>query len=357
MGKPIMIDTQLHKQAGVCKTDMTNLKEDIRKFLRIIDEQTSVNRYKWFNLPCNLTSQELERLLYYRGQLCFFYLPTTDEFYFLPYALNGSIDVYGRYRTVTPVPIADGLSNESKKQQAELLGKLKLDVRYGVLLDEPEDVEKYIKESCVLLHDYTKQRSETIVPRQQVNEAILDVMSDCIPFMRTCLIKATGVAGWRVQDADQSESVKIAGRSMYKAALTGEPWVAVEGQIEFQDMAQGEVAKAEEFMLAMQSLDNLRLSSYGLDNGGLFEKKAHQLESEQAVNQVNVGLVYQDGLSIRQNFCNIVNSIYGLGIWCEASENASGVDMNGDGKAIDEDTNAMNTGAEVGGDNNDDSEV
>ena len=31
----------------------------------------------------------------------------------------------------------------------------------------------------------------------------------------------------------------------------------------------------------LQSLDNLRLSTYGIDNGGLFEKKAHKLEEEQ----------------------------------------------------------------------------
>ena len=28
----------------------------------------------------------------------------------------------------------------------------------------------------------------------------------------------------------------------------------------------------------------------------------------------------QDGLEIRQHFCNIVNSIWGLGIWVEANQ-------------------------------------
>ena len=49
------------------------IKEDIKKYLRLIDEQDAVNRYVWYNLPANLTSQELERMLYYKGQLCFFY--------------------------------------------------------------------------------------------------------------------------------------------------------------------------------------------------------------------------------------------------------------------------------------------
>lgn len=46
-------------------------KEDYKKRLRVVDEQDAVNRYVWYNLPCDVTSQELEKWLYYRGQLAF----------------------------------------------------------------------------------------------------------------------------------------------------------------------------------------------------------------------------------------------------------------------------------------------
>lgn len=72
------------KATSSCKSD---LKAQVKKMLRIIDEQDAVNRYKWYNLPCNLSSQEVERMLYYKGQLCFFYFDQLDEFYFMPYAL------------------------------------------------------------------------------------------------------------------------------------------------------------------------------------------------------------------------------------------------------------------------------
>ena len=81
----------------------SSLKNDIRKQLRIIDEQDAVNRYVWYNLPCDLTGQELERMLYYKGQLAFFYFKDLDEFYFMPYALDGTIDFYGRFNTIHPV--------------------------------------------------------------------------------------------------------------------------------------------------------------------------------------------------------------------------------------------------------------
>ena len=108
-------------------------------------------------------------------------------------------------------------------------------------------------------------------------------------------------------------------------------------------------------MLALQSLDNLRLSSYGIDNGGLFEKKAHILQDEADVNGGPVGLILQDGLTIRQNFCNIVNSIWGLGIWCEPAENIIGADTNGDGLMYDRNEEGVNGGIDSepaeGGDN------
>lgn len=319
------------------------LKEDIKKFLRLVDEQDAVNRYVWYNLPANITSQELERMLYYKGQLCFFYDKNLDEFYFMPYALDGTIDFYGRYNTIHPVPMTSGTEDKGNKAQAQYLSDLKLKCIYGIDINGKEDVFN----STVLLHDYTKQLAQTIIPRVNVNDPLIDVMAECIPFMRTALISSTGINGIRVNDADQQANVSDAARSVETAALTGKPWVPIVGNIEFQELTSGQLGKAEEYMLAMQSLDNLRLSGYGIDNGGLFEKKAHELQSEADLNGGPVGLVLQDGLSIRQNFCNIVNSIWGIGIWCEPAQNISGTDTDGDGVVYDRNIDGQSSGIET----------
>lgn len=337
--------TRLPIRAGLGKSQ---LKENVKKFLRLIDEQDAVNRYTWYNLPSNITSQELERMIYYKGQLCFFYMKNLDGFYFMPYALDGTIDFYGRFNSIHPVPFTSGVEEEKTtryKNQLKILSRLKLKVKYGIIDDEDIDMET-LTNSAVLLHDYTKQYSQTIIPRQIVNEGLIDVMSDCVPFMRTALLTSTGVKGIRVQDADQQEAVQDGARAMERSALEGSPFVAMIGNIEFQELTDGPTAKAEEYMLAMQSLDNLRLSGYGIDNGGLFEKKAHELQSEADINGGPVGLVLQDGLSIRQNFCNIVNSIWDLGIWCEPAENIIGIDRDGDGQMFDENDDWSHSGVE-----------
>lgn len=361
-----MIDLNLLLQAGINpKTGLPAkfctpeaLKENIKKALRLIDEQDAVNRYVWYNLPCNLTSQELERLIYYKGQLCFFYSEKLDSFYFMPYALDGTVDFYGRYNRIHPVPMTSGTDDAKEKEssqykaKAELLAEIKLEPVYGIQL--PEDMEgKDFSSKCVLLHDYTKQLAQTIIPRVNVNDPILDVMAECVPFMRTALISGTGIKGFRVNDADQEDSVNDASMGLYNAAITGKPWVAMIGNTEFQELTDGATIKSEEYMLAMQSLDNLRLSTYGIDNGGLFEKKAHELQSEADINGGPVGLVLQDGLSIRQNFCNIVNSIWDLGMWCEPAQNVMGMDSDGDGAIYDDNSDGSNTGVETeeGGEN------
>lgn len=248
----------------------------------------------------------------------------------MPYALDGTIDFYGRFNTIHPVPMAEGQSDTEKalyKAQRDYLSTLKLNVLYDI----PDEVTyDTIKNSCVLIHDYTKQLSQTIIPRQIVQEPILDLMSECIPFMHTALMNSTGVQAMRVNSQDESANVIAANYSLKRAALNGKRYIPVVGAIDFQDLASGQVAKAEEFLMAMQSLDNFRLSLYGLDNGGLFQKKSHMLEAEQKMNSGVSKSALTDGLLIRQRFCDIVNSVWGLGISCEISETAMGMDNNGD---------------------------
>lgn len=368
MGKPCLPDITTIMKMGIdpktglpikmTASQKCNLKEGIKRFLRNIDEQDAVNRYVWYNLPCNITSQELEKLLYYRGQLAFFYIKELDQFFFGGYALNGSIDWYGRYNSISPIPVNGGSTEDSKKAaaaQANFFSEKVLKCKYGVVL--PEDLkEEDLYDSAVLLHDYTKQMSQTVTPRQIINDPILDVMAECVPYMRTSLILGTGIKGMRVADGDQAGSVWDANKSFERAALTGEPYVPIEGKIEFQELADGATNKSEEYMLAMQSLDNLRLSGYGIDNGGLFEKKAHELQSEADINGGPVGLVLQDGLSIRQNFCNIVNSIWGLGVWCEPAENITGADLNGDGVMYDRNEDGSNSSVETSSEEDSDNE-
>lgn len=309
-------------------------KPNNKKLLRIIDEQDAINRFTWYNLPNGLNGRLIERILYYKGQGMFFYMKEDDQFYFLPYTLDGSIDVYGRYTGVTPLPFNGKSQTGDKKESPWIIGLTRKPV-YDIKLSEltVQDIE----ESCVLIKDYSEQISQTNIARQVLNDPLLDVMADLIPFMRTALLNGTGINGMKVANENEQTEVYLASKGVNSAALTGKKWIPIVGSVEFQELTSNNVAKAEEYLLALQSLDNYRLSLYGLDNGGLFQKKSHILEAEQKMNNGQASLPMQDSLKYRQDMCDIINSIWGLNVWVEINEAVIGLDVDGDGVAYDND--------------------
>lgn len=299
------------------------LKNDIKKSLRILDEQDAVNRFVWYNLPSGLTGQFLERLLYYKAQLQFFYDKYLDKWLLLPYTLDGDLDIYCRFKRTCAIPMngSDPLPVYSRK------------VIYGY-----DDIdENSFDEGCVLLRDYTNQLSETNISRQVINDPILDIMAEAFPMARTNLLANSGISGMRVPDEDSQSNVEAASKSIERASLEGRPFIPIVAQQEFQQLTAGGRVDADQYLQFMQALDNYRLSLYGLKNGGLFEKDNAYVNNIQAGNtQNNVGLVYQDGLTIRQHFCDLVNAVWGLGIWCEPSETVLNSDRNMNGAIADE---------------------
>lgn len=370
-GQPKLLNKMVAMQCGIdpetllpIKMKGSNpceLKTNIKRLMRIMDEQDAVNRGKWFNIPTNITSRDLERMLYYKFQLCLFYSKELQEFYILPFTLAddseiGSLDLYGRYKFIKPIPFVGGATEDKKKTLTPIevyLSKLRLRVVYAPLVEvKPED----LYECAVILQDYTPQLdNKNGEPRFSLNDPLLDVMAEIIPMLRTNLILTSGVKGVRVNDEDQKVEVYEGSFQLLNASLTGFGWIPLASSIEFQELTSTNTGKTQDYLLALQSIDNFRLSTYGIDNGGLFEKKAHTLQSEADVNGGPVGLVNQDCITIRQDFCNIVNSIWGVGMWYEPSETITKADINGDGLLYDRnegDAGGYDAGTENGGDMN-----
>lgn len=327
MAKPYLPNLQPLIEAGIDpKTGLplkmmqgqgSELKGTLKQALRIMDEQAFVRKYKWNGLPESIDPMILERIMYYRGQGMFFHMKEDDTFYFLPFALNGTIDVYGRYRDVTPVPFNGTAA--SKEDKPWIIG-LNRKVEY-MTLDQEKEGSNDIDDKCVILRDYTQQLSQHVLPRSGLQEGIIDFESDILPFMRTALMAGTGITGMRCDGADQAESVKDAARSIYNAALKGEYWIPIEDiSLKLEELTQGTTTNPQDYLLALQSVDNLRLSFHGLDNGGLYEKKQHITNQELSVNSSPVQLIYQDGLESRQRFCDLINSHFGLNVTCEMPE-------------------------------------
>ena len=325
------IDPRTKLPVKIASGEKCMLKENLKRAYRILDEQNAVNRYVWFNLPNGLNGNLIERILYYKGQAMFFYMPTDETFYFLPYALDGTIDVYGHFKGVTPLPF-NGTAQD--KNDAWITGLVRTPL-YD--LEDIDRLENPFEDSCVLLSDYTKQISQTNIPRAVLQEPLLDVLAECVPFGRTAMINNTGTRGMRVDDENSQTQVYQANKQLVDNALAGKPLLPIVASVEFQDLGVGSGATADEFLQFMQGVDNIRLSLLGLQNGGMYEKdSAYVNETTASSIQANVGQIYQDGLSLRQRFCDMVNAIWGLGISVEPSETVLNTDYDMDGD-IDDD--------------------
>ena len=305
------------KGISVNKQVEESKKRATKTLLEIMDRQDAKSRYKWYNLPYGLNADLLERALYHKGQGMLFKLG--DKFYFLPFTLSSNkstgIDCYGRYTCATPVSM--GATDDQDGKQI-IKGAI-YNINYDIALTDYSEAQQ--QRQCVILNDYTQGVSPTNIGRADLQKDIIDTMSEMIPFMRTALISKCGVRSMRVPDSTASGNVTSANLLIKSAALKGELFIPMESQQEFQDMSGGQnTANASEFMAAFQSLDNLRKRSLGIKTDGLLQKNQHVLSSEQDLNESSGDAQFDDGLFQRQMFCLIAESIWHLGMWCEAND-------------------------------------
>lgn len=305
----------------------SKLKKDLKKIERIKDEQMAIHRYKWYNLPFDLTSEEVERMLYYKYSLIMFWEDTTQKFYLMPYALDGGIDFYGRYSKVHPVPMSSGVEDKEYKAQMDrvrnFLSQLKLKVLYDVpeeILDEEKSKNFDPKKHCIIFRDYTPQLSQTDLPRAVLQESLIDFKSDLLPYMRTALQNATGIVGVRVQNQDEYSNVAAANETLKDAAINGKMFVPIVGQVEMQELTGNGALRSQEFLLALQGVENYQKDIYGVGSNGLIQKASHMLADEQAMNQTSGSAAFDDGLQWRQHSCLLANLIFGTQVWCDIGD-------------------------------------
>lgn len=300
----------------------------IYNFLKDKEVQEAVNRYRWLMLPRGITQELIERILYFKGRGCLFYLKATDLFYFLPFAWSGPIDQYGRYHAVTPLPFHGSVDVvDDNGKQIPFIPGLELKPIYSVdeLPDDwtPDDFEGH----CLILWDRNIGITQNLIPREQLNDVFITMMSECPAFGRTNLIRNSGVSAWRVGNENDQGEVSSACDSMVANALNGNPFLAVVSPIEMQDLTSGGRVDAEQFYQVMQSLDSMRLMGFGLKSNGAFDKDSAYMNNQQVANmQQNVGLVYQSGLEVRQKFADLITLTTGIMTDCIASECVTNTD-------------------------------
>lgn len=322
-----------------------DLYEKLKWAIRIQEEQEFISCFKWYGLPEDISSEFLERLMYYKGTLCFFYYEPTKRFYFMPYNFRGSLDFYGRIEEMRAIPFYQSKKEKDADGKSKEMTADQLLLQYALYNVKNVDFSKVYSDeelmhSAVILNDYTPQFSQnsSIEPRQAINDSFICKQADILSLLYTNLIAGSGVKGIKVPSAEAKKEALSVSKDIENSAKLGCIYIPILSSLDLQELSSNTRGKVEEYLMAYQSIDNLRKSMFGLSNNGVYEKKTQMLQDELGQRMSEVNTILKNRLNERQHFCLIANSIWGTNLWCDYSEEVIDNDMNKDGKLEDDKT-------------------
>lgn len=325
-----------------------NLKyESIYEALAIQDIREFIERYQWVNVPRGLTSDLIERILYFRGKALLYYNKAVGKFQFLPYSLNKTIDEYGRYTRANTHPFIGVSSNEEGKS----LITADIEMVYDELFldSELEDPETKLRiqtewesgdDKGIAIYDSSIILSQQPPIRAISAQPILGSLATCYQIINTAMFSAADYNLINTQNESEYYSLKAQLGSINENILKGERFGAVLGTIKLDSLRTTNASQLQDLWETFNSLDNFRKSTLGIANSGVFNKKERMLQQEQQLNGSNADDIYMNGLAQRQRACILFNQYYGGNMWCMSRREPTNTEM---GKNIQGDTDDYGT--------------
>jgi hypothetical protein len=285
-------------------------KNKLRKMLSHKHMIETIERFEWKNLPPELNADLVERVLYFRYKGALFNY--NDKYYFLPFALSGTIDPYGRYEEISPVLFTGQFDTKgTKKKETLFLPSTVSDVRFVVkyaLNQEPSS------HNAVILTDSSLEVSQDWEPMNTVITPLIDQQLDILVLLNIDLVTSAKVFYIVAKDENQKEAIEAEFEGLDRQILEGKRVVVLTSSMELKELQGNATKDSARYMQSFQSIDNLRKEIIGLDNGGQFQKMEHMTEMETSVNTASGSSVLENALRMRKEFCELANKFFGLNI-------------------------------------------
>ena len=298
----------------------------------------TIERFEWNNLPAELPSDLIERILYFRFKGAMFNF--NDRFFFLPFTLKGSIDSYGRYQTITPV-LFTGQWKSAGDGNFEKDIAFVTDKTFKAIYDNPDGleseneeetpeedkettVETDISEAAVILTDSTLEISQDYTPMAYLIRPIVEQMVDILVLVNIDLITSAKHFYIVAKDADQKESIEEEFANLDRRILNGKRYTVVTSPTQLTELNGSSPKDTARYFQSFQSIDNLRKDIIGSDNGGTFMKQEHTTMMETETNSNSGSFILNNALRMRQDFCDIVNKVFGLDISVDVKNGSEG---------------------------------
>lgn len=307
-----------------------NLNYDsLYQIMRNHNRIETLERYMWLNVPFGLTQDIIERVLFFRGKGIFYFNDEVDKFQFLPFALNGTIDEYGRYIRCNTLPFT-GVDEEEKDSKNKKKERRLIYENLDIVYDLPYNAEmiKMVREKKtvgIILNDNSLGLTQQPIIRSNYVKPILHLMSTLMQIINTAMYGCADHSLIQVENESEIASINNQINAINFDILKGRRFTPIAGTLPIQPLKTNNTANLEGLFNTFNSLSNFLKSITGIANPGVFDKKAHLLQEEQQLNGSNADDIYYNGLRLRQEFCMMIQAYYNYPIWCESKRGMSGV--------------------------------
>lgn len=300
-----------------------NLNYDsLYAIMREQNKTETLERYMWINLPPGLTQDLIERELFYRGKGVLYYNDNVEKFQFLPFALNGAIDEYGRYLRCNTLPFT-GVSDESDTNKEKRSKKLQPLVyeNLDIIYDLPYNKEMLRlgrggKPVGIIINDNSLSISQQPIIRSNYVQPVLRMLATLMQIINTAMFGNADHNLVQVENEGELGEINRAINAINQDILKGKRFTAVSGAFPITPIKTSNTANLEGLFGCFNSLTNFLKSITGVANAGVFDKKAHLLQEEQKLNGSNSDDIYYNGLRMRQEACLLFQAYYGYPTWC-----------------------------------------
>lgn len=331
-GKLLKYGNAIDQNGNVVTPNPKKYNLDYDSLFAIMREQNMIEtfeRYMWTNIPFGLTQDLIERILFFRGKGVFYFNDNVDKFQFLPFALNGIIDEYGRFTACNSLPftgtdeVADG---ENKQKSKKLVRAVYEDL--PIVYDLPYDEEslktiKNKKTVGIILNDNSLAVSQQPIIRSNYVKPVLHMMATLMQIINTAMYGNADHNLIQIENESELNSINQQINAINFDILKGRRFTPIVGKLPITPIKTSNTANLEGLFGTFNSLTNFLKSITGVANAGVFDKKAHLLQEEQKLNGSNSDDIYYNGLRLRQEFCLMVQAYYDYPIWCESKRGMS----------------------------------
>lgn len=246
------------------------------------DRLLCANRYKWENLPRNITSQQLETLFYTYGSLVFF--KHNGQLLIAKYAKGGKLNSLGQLDKIIPIDFAGRSYN-------------KVSTIYDMTTDKTENVG-------IIINDYTSIVSvDGIIPRADIN--FKTTIHDEVETYKQLLVNLKSSIHKAIAICENPDSADIVRQEVEEILSSDTPIGVLTGNKNSIDNVinmfnTNAEFKSQEYCNLIDYYNKIRRSFNGVPTPDTFEKAERLITSETQNASAHTNIVLYDGLINRE---------------------------------------------------------